>query len=145
MTKDPDPKDVAAALRVSIGLFYRRLRQAPVQEGLALPETLALSRLDRAGAATPGELARIEHISPQAMGVTLSVLEEQGLVERRPDPADGRRVIVSLTEAGRRAARDKRTARTEQLAKALSEGFTGEELRTLLAAAALIERLGEKL
>jgi DNA-binding MarR family transcriptional regulator len=145
MSQDPEPEDVAAALRVSIGLFVRRLRQAPVQGDLTLPEISALSRLDRAGPATPGQLAKIEQISPQAMGVTLSGLEERGFVERRPDPADGRRAVMSLTEAGRRAVRNKRTARNEQLAKALSDGFTRSELRTLMAAAPLIERLGESL
>ena len=145
MNQDPDPEDVAAALRVSIGLFVRRLRQAPVQGDLTLPEISALSRLDRAGPATPGQLAKVEQISPQAMGVTLSGLEERGLVKRRPDPADGRRAVMSLTEAGRRAVRDKRTARNEQLAKALSDGFTRAELQTLMAAAPLIERLGESL
>jgi DNA-binding MarR family transcriptional regulator len=145
MTQTPDPGDVAAALRVSIGLFVRRLRQAPVHGELTLPEISALSRLDRAGSATPGELARAEQISPQAMGVTLGALERRGLVERHPDPGDGRRAVMSLTEAGQRAVRNKRTARTEQLAKALTDGFTPAELHTLMAAAPLIERLGESL
>jgi DNA-binding MarR family transcriptional regulator len=145
MTQTPDPGDVAAALRVSIGLFVRQLRQAPVHGELTLPEISALSRLDRAGSATPGELARAEQISPQAMGVTLGSLERRGLVERHPDPGDGRRAVMSLTEAGQRAVRNKRTARTEQLAKALTDGFTPAELHTLMAAAPLIERLGESL
>jgi DNA-binding MarR family transcriptional regulator len=145
MTQTPDPGDVAAALRVSIGLFVRRLRQAPVHGELTLPEISALSRLERAGPATPGQLAKAEQISPQAMGVTLSGLEHQGLVERHPDPGDGRRVVMSLTEAGQRAVRNKHAARNEQLAKALSDRFTPAELRTLMAAAPLIERLGESL
>ncbi len=143
MKEDLDPEDVAAALRVSIGLFVRRLRQVPLPGELTLPEIAALSRLDRAGPATPGTLAKAEQISPQAMGVTLSTLAERGLVERRADPADGRRAVMSLTEVGQQAIRMKRTARNEQLAKALSDGFTRSELQTLKAAAALIERLGE--
>ena len=145
MEQVPDPEDVAAALRVSIGLFVRRLRQAPVQGELTLPEISALTRLDRAGAATPGELAKAEQISPQAMGTTVGALEQRGLVERHPDPGDGRRAVMSLTDTGRRAVHDKRTARNEQLAKVLSDGFTRAELQTLLAAAPLIERLGESL
>jgi len=50
---------------------------------------------------------------------------------------------MSLTEAGRHMTRNKRTARTEQLAKILSTRFTSEELAVLLAAAPLIERLAE--
>jgi DNA-binding MarR family transcriptional regulator len=145
MAQEPDPGDVAAALRVSIGLFVRRLRQVPVHGELTLPEISALSRLDRAGPATPGELAKAEQISPQAMGVTLGGLEQRSLVERHPDPGDGRRAVMSLTEAGQGAVRDKHAARNEQLAKALSDGFTRAELQTLMAAAPLIERLGESL
>jgi DNA-binding MarR family transcriptional regulator len=145
MNQAPDPEDVAAALRVSIGLFVRRLRQAPVEGELTLPEISALSRMDRAGPATPGEMAKVEQISPQAMGATLGGLERRGLVERHPDPGDGRRVVMSLTEAGRQTVRNKHTARTQQLAKALSGGFTRAELHTLMAAAPLIERLGESL
>jgi DNA-binding MarR family transcriptional regulator len=145
MSQDPDVGDVAAALHVSIGLLLRRMRQAPVQGDLTLPEMSALARLDRAASATPGEMAKAEQISPQAMGATLGALEERGLIERRPDPGDGRRAVMSLTEAGRGVLRNKRNARTEQLAKALSARFTRSELTTLMAAAPLIERLGQSL
>lgn len=144
MMDGPDPREVGAALHVSIGLFVRRLRQAPVQEQLTMPEISALSRLERAGLATPGELAKAEQISPQGMGATLGALEERGLVERHRDPSDGRRVVMSLTAAGRRMVDNKRTARAEQIGKALA-GFTAAEIETLLAAAPLIERLGESI
>jgi DNA-binding MarR family transcriptional regulator len=145
MQKEPDALEVAGVLQVAIGLFVRRLRLAPVQEELTAPEMSALSRLDRAGPATPSALARAEQITPQGIGQTLSALERRGLVERHPDPGDGRRTVFSLTEAGRQVVRNKRTARAEQLAKALSDHFTPEELRVLMAAAPLIERLGESL
>ena len=102
--EDPDVEQVAAALRVSIGLLLRRLRQAPVPGELTLPESAALTRLDRGGPATASALARLEQISPQSMGATLGALEARGLVERRPDPQDGRRVVMSVTEAGRAGA-----------------------------------------
>ena len=145
MPNEPDPLEVAAALYVSISLFLRQLRRSPVQGELTPPEISALERLDRAGSATPSRLAAAEQITPQAMGATLGELTRRGLAERRSDPADGRRVVVSLTEAGRRFVRNKRTARTEQLAKALSDRFTPGELEVLRAAAPLIERLGRSL
>ena len=143
MSQDSDPVDVAAALMVSIGVFRRRIRNASAEGGLTSPELSALGRLEQVGPATPSELARAERISPQAMGTTVNSLEQRGLIERRPDPADGRRTVMSLTEAGRHMTRNKRTARTEQLAKILSTRFTSEELAVLLAAAPLIERLAE--
>jgi DNA-binding MarR family transcriptional regulator len=139
----PDPQEVAAALHVSIGLLAHRLRQVPVQEELTMPEISALSRLERAGPATPGAMANAAQISPQGMGATLAALEERGYVRRQADPTDGRRVLMSVTDAGRRMLRNKKTARAEQLGKALSEGFTRGDLKTLMAAAKLIERLGE--
>jgi DNA-binding MarR family transcriptional regulator len=143
MADDPDVRDVAAALRVSIGLLLRRMRQVRVEGELTVPETSALARLDRNGPATSSALARLEQISPQSMGATLSTLEARGLVERCPDAHDGRRVVLSVTEAGRQVLRDKRDARTEQLARALSDGFTKTELSQLRAAAPLLERLAQ--
>ena len=145
MADDPDVRDVAAALRVSIGMLLRRMRQVRVEGELTVPETSALARLDRSGPATSSALAKLEQISPQSMGATLSTLEARGLVERRPDAKDGRRVVLSVTEAGQQVLRDKRDARTEQLARALSAGFTRDELNQLTAAAPLLERLAQAL
>jgi DNA-binding MarR family transcriptional regulator len=144
VASDPDVHEVAAALFVSIGLLRRQLRQGAQAEGdLTLPETSALARLDRGGPATPGALAKQEQISPQSMGATLAALEARGLVERQPDPADGRRVVLSVSGIGRAALRRRRDARTEQIAKALSAAFTPAELGQLLAAAPLLERLAQ--
>ena len=90
-------------------------------------------------------LAKLEQISPQSMGATLGALEARGLVERCPDPSDGRRAVMSLTEAGRQVLQDKRNARTQQLAQALSAGFTRDELGLLMAATPLLERLAQRI
>ena len=145
MIGEPDVHDIAAALRVSIGLLLRRLRQVRPDDELTLPESSALARLDRTGPATPGALAKVEQISPQSMGATLAALEARGLIERHPDPADGRRVVLSVTGAGLELLRNKRGARVEQLARALSAGFTATELRQLAAAAPLLERLAQSI
>ena len=145
MKPGPDVHEVAGALRVSIGLLLRRLRQTRTDGELTLPESSALTRLDRGGPATASALAKLEQISPQSMGATLGALEARGLIERRPDPGDGRRAVLSVTGAGLRLLRDKRNARTEQLAKALSAGFTPAELRLLAAASPLLERLAESI
>jgi DNA-binding MarR family transcriptional regulator len=145
MTQGPDVSEVAGALRVSIGLLLRRLRQLRVEGELTLPESSALTRLDRGGPATASALARLEQISPQSMGATLASLEAKGLIERRADPEDGRRAVLSVTAAGLRLLRTKRNARVEQLANALSAGFTSAELQVLLAAAPLLERLAQSI
>ena len=145
MTHEPDPVEVASAVQKSIVIYVRRLRQKPVHDELPGPELAALAHLDLGGPATPSALARAEQVSPQAMGATVNALVRRGLAERHPDPDDGRLTIVSLTEAGREVRRGRVSARIRQLAGALSERFTSDELQVLLAAAPLIERLGDSL
>jgi DNA-binding MarR family transcriptional regulator len=145
MPADMDVNEVAGALRESIGLLLRRLRQERADGELPLPESSALTRLNRGGPATSSALAKLEQISPQSMGATLAALEARGLVERHPDPEDGRRVVLSVTSAGRQVLRDKRNARTQQLARALSAGFTPAERAQLMVAAPLLERLAQSI
>ncbi|HEY1704880.1 MAG TPA: MarR family transcriptional regulator [Trebonia sp.] len=142
---DDDVFDLAAQLRVTIGSLVRKFKQIHADGGLTMSETATLSQLDRGGPATSSELARRDKISPQSMGSTISALEQRGLIARDRDPADGRRVVLSLTDAGRRVIRDRRGARTELIARALDGGFTGDELEQLRAAAPLLQRLAEKL
>jgi DNA-binding MarR family transcriptional regulator len=134
---------VAAALRVSIGLLVRGMRQIPVEGELTLSETSALARLDRGGPTTPGALAKQEQISPQSMGATLAALQTRGLIERAADPDDGRRAVMSITDAGLALLRSRRHAKVQQLARALSTDFTPAELDQLAAVAPLLERLAQ--
>jgi len=145
MAVDPKIEQVASALRVSLGLLVRRLRQVQVDGELTLPESSALARLDRGGPTTATALAKLEQISPQSMGAPLGTLEARGLIERRPDPEDGRRAVVSVTKAGLQVLRNRRSARTEHVARALSTAFTRTELEQLRVAAPLIERLAQSI
>ncbi len=145
VAQDAHIDEIAGALRFSIGLLVRRLRQVPVEGDLTLSETSALARLDRGGPTTPGELAKQEQISPQSMGATLAALQARGLIERRPDPDDGRRAVMSVTDAGLQLMRSRRNAKVQQLARALAAEFTPAELERLAEAAPLLERLGQSL
>jgi DNA-binding MarR family transcriptional regulator len=138
-----DAQEVAASLRTSLGFVVRRLRQARTEGDLTLPESSALARLDRGGPATAAELARQEQISPQSMGATLATLQEHGLIERKADPGDGRRHVLSLTAAGAEVLHSRRSARTQLLATALAEHFSDDELALLQQAAPLLDRLAE--
>jgi DNA-binding MarR family transcriptional regulator len=140
-----DASDVAVALHVGLRLLVRRLRQLPAQGELTAPESSALVRLDRGGPATVTALARLEQISAQSMGATLNLLDSRGLIERRPDPDDGRRAFISITEAGLELLRRRRSAKTEQMARALAADFSAAEMRQLLQVAPLLERLAQSI
>jgi DNA-binding MarR family transcriptional regulator len=144
MDEELDPAEVAASLLASVSVLVRRVRQVPTGGGLTMPERQALARLERSGPTTSAALAREAQITAQAMGATLSALRNRGLIERRGDPDDGRRVVLTVTEAGAQALKDKRNARTELVTRALTRGgFTPSELARLAAAAPLLERLAQ--
>jgi DNA-binding MarR family transcriptional regulator len=104
-----------------------------------------LSRLDRNGPDTTANLARWEEITPQSMGVTVSALESKGLIERSPDPTDGRRSILTITTDGATKLHANRGQLTDRLAAALAEHFTVEEMASIRLAAPLIQRLAESI
>jgi DNA-binding MarR family transcriptional regulator len=132
-------------LRVVLGRIVRRLRQAHAPGEVTLSELSVLSRLDREGPATPGALAVDERVRPQAMGATLATLEQRGFVGRSPDAGDGRRVLMSVTAAGRRVLVDHRSLNTRWMADALAEGFSEAEQRRLISMIPLLERLADRL
>jgi DNA-binding MarR family transcriptional regulator len=136
-----DASRVASDLHVSIGRLVRRLRQGHVPGDLTLSEASVLSRLDIRGPATPSELAAEERVRPQAMSTTLGSLDARGLVTRAGDPADGRRVLMSVTDAGRQLLVDRRGVKAARMARALATGFTPAEQQQLAAATPLLERL----
>ncbi|SEK50520.1 MarR family winged helix-turn-helix transcriptional regulator [Streptacidiphilus jiangxiensis] len=145
MDSTPFPADLAAALRLAVGRIARSLRQAHAVGDQTLSEVSVLSRLDRDGAMSPSVLAALERVRPQAMAATLAGLEERGLVDRRPDAADGRRQLISLTEQGLHILTDRRSASLHRLAEAVGHTLTPAEQQQLLEAMPLLERVAEQL
>jgi DNA-binding MarR family transcriptional regulator len=141
---DPSPSSVRAALdlRVAFARLRRRLREVATEPaGLSAQQSSALARIGKGEGSTASRLAELEGVRPQSMATTIASLEELGLVVRTPDPTDGRRQLVSLTDAGREAESGNLDARREWLAHAMEERLTEEERQTVLAATALIEKL----
>ena len=140
-----DAAGVAAELRACLGPLVRRLRQERPEGELTLSQTSVLVRLDREGPATPSELASGEGIRAQSVCTIVSALQERGLVARAPDPTDGRRVVVSLTDAGREGLHGVRRERARRLTQAIADGLTSEEQQQLAAAIPLLERISRLL
>ncbi|MCL2553713.1 MAG: MarR family transcriptional regulator [Actinomycetia bacterium] len=136
-----EPGRIAADLRAALGPLVRRLRQFRPGDELTLSQTSALVRLDREGPATASELAAREGIRPQSMCTIVNRLEERGLVERAQDPGDGRRMVVSLTGAGREGLTGARAERARRLTAAIAEELSEDEQRQLAAAVPLLERI----
>ncbi|WP_037912726.1 MarR family winged helix-turn-helix transcriptional regulator [Actinacidiphila yeochonensis] len=128
-------------VRTVFSRLRRRLRDTYDPTGLTTSQSSALSQLDREGETTLTGLAAAERVRHQSMASVVGVLEERGLVERRPDPADGRRQLISVSAAGRAFLADRRHASQEWLTRVLEEHFTEAERRTVVDAMALLDRL----
>jgi DNA-binding MarR family transcriptional regulator len=90
-----------AQLLPVLGELVRFLRQL---EGPDNPSPVALSvlrRLEREGSSRLTDLARLERASQPGMTQLVGRMERAGLVQRVPDPRDGRGVLVEATAEGR--------------------------------------------
>jgi DNA-binding MarR family transcriptional regulator len=139
MPTQTDPAIVASDLRVALGQLMRRLR---AEHRFPLSHGAVLGRLDREGRRSVSDLAHAERVRPQSMAQTVSELEADDLVERRPDPGDRRRALVSLTQAGREALSAERERREGWLANTIAL-LSAEEQAVLGEAAELLRRLAD--
>jgi DNA-binding MarR family transcriptional regulator len=129
-------------LSLAIGQLVRRLRMEANPGELTWSQIATLARLEKTGPMTTADLARSEHVKPQSMGTTLADLEQEGLVQRRPHPTDGRQILFALTAEGIEARRKRSIAKREWLLAAMAKLDPADQ-QTLIAAAALIKRLSE--
>jgi DNA-binding MarR family transcriptional regulator len=136
--------DSAARLRMAIVRTARRLRQEAASEagGLTPTSTAALATIERHGPLTPSEVAEIERVKRPTMTRTLGCLEREGLVDRTPDPVDGRSSLVAINAAGREQLRRLRGRKNAYLARRMRD-LGSEEIETLERAAEILDRMRE--
>ena len=77
------------------------------------------------------DLNRHVLLSQPALSRLVDRLAERGFVQRRPDPVDGRSVLLSLTEAGRDVQRQIGRQHARDVARAMTAGLDPGELRQL--------------
>jgi DNA-binding MarR family transcriptional regulator len=136
--------DSAARLRLGIVRTARRLRQEAAAEasGLTPTSTAALATIERHGPLTPSELAKLERVQRPTVTRTLGCLEREGLIERTPDPADGRSALVSVNSAGRERLRRLRGRKNAYLARRMRD-MPAADIEVLERAAEILEGMLE--
>ena len=133
---DADPQVVAAARAAA-----KLARQVTIPLGevdLSLPQYRVLAFLDE-GDAAPSDLAGRLSVSRPSITALMDGLITRGLVERRPDPDDGRRVSHHLTEDGRSNLRSADRAVGNRLAAIGTHVHAGDSTRLI----ASLARFGE--
>jgi DNA-binding MarR family transcriptional regulator len=133
--------DLATRLRLAVTRTARRLRQEATV-GFTASQGALLATIERHGPLTPSELAQRERVQRPTVTRMLARLEEDGIVQRAADPADGRSFLVSLTPAGLELLHEVRTRKDAYLARRLSE-LDDEEREALARAADVLEHLLE--
>lgn len=126
--------------------FYTRqigvLREGLLKSPYSLTEARVIYELAHHERTTATHLSRELDLDAGYVSRILGRFEERGLIEKRPSDADGRRILVSLTERGGRAFAELNAASRAEI-EALLIGLTEEQQRRLLSAMSSIESLLE--
>jgi DNA-binding MarR family transcriptional regulator len=96
-------------------VLRRQIELAIAPFDVTVTQYTVLSALSRQPGLSSAQLARRAYVSPQSMNETLLVLEERGLVARKPNPARRRVLTTLLTAKGRKlvASCDRKVAVVE--------------------------------
>ncbi len=138
-----DALALAADIRIGFGKLKRRLREEGGAAEITPSQASALGQLERLGPSTVTELAQADGVRPQSMGATVATLLDAGYLLGTPDPADGRRTILTLSPMAVEKFSANRTAREGWLYSAIRETLDAEEQRDLARGFAILTKLVE--
>jgi len=125
-------KSIGLLLRNGAAAVDAEVKTALAEQGFAEIQPghhTVLRHLGEDGA-RPSELAAKADVSRQAVTKILDDLERVGLVEREPDPADGRGVVVRYTPRGLAALQVART-RGKELERRFASQIGARQWRTV--------------
>ena len=122
-------------------LFAQALRIRIAQHGVVPGQFAQLLALYEEEGLTQSQLCERVKIDQSTMAHTLQRMERDGLVERRPDPADGRRALIALTERSRKLESELVQA-AEEVNSVAARGLTEAEVALALQ---LVTRMIENL
>ena len=138
----PEPRPSMPPLKL-IGHVHRAFQRVADQllrdQGFALGQLPVLMALKDGRPRSQAELARLANVEQPSMAQLLNRMERDGLVERLPDPEDGRSRLISLTAACRERL-PKAKGVMQLLGGEALEGFSAEEEQGL---AGLLARLAD--
>ncbi len=147
-TEDEDEDSVdaveeAAGLRVAIVRIQRQLR-AHSGSDITPSQSSALARIEQDGPVRLGALAELEGTTAATMSRVIDSLAVRSLIERVPDPLDGRASLVQLSPEGGALLHELRAGYTEALRGALAQLSAGER-RVVRQSIPVLARLSDLL
>jgi DNA-binding MarR family transcriptional regulator len=138
-----DTAEQAVRLSMAISRLRSRLREESGQtrSGFTVSQLAILQRIVEGGPATAASLAAAEHVSQQAIAQSVATLKEAGLVRGDRDANDGRKVLISATDAGRDLFDSLLRSRKAWLAEAIDAVVGPDQRAGLDTTIELLERL----
>lgn len=130
----------AAQLRIGVFRFARRMRTERSVDSMSDGQFAVLAGLYLHGPRTLGQLAERERVSPPSMNRTVNCLQDAGYVARSADDSDGRKVVITITDAGRSVV-DETTRRRDAWVETVLADVSEHDRMTLAAAAEILQRL----
>lgn len=109
--------------------------------GLSISQLAVLLRVLDEGPVTAASLATAEHVSSQSIAQNLAILKAAGFVQARQDPNDGRKTLITITEAGSQLLTSLQASRQSFLVQAIDALVAPEDLADLDRTIDLLERL----
>lgn len=134
------PQQIADQLHSVAIHLLRRLRREDDSSGLNAPRLSALSVIVFAGPLKLGDLAAAEQVRPPTMTRIVDALAALGLVRRGRNAKDGRSVLISATEAGKKLLYEGRERRVRALAAQIA-ALSVEDQERLSDAAEILKRV----
>jgi DNA-binding MarR family transcriptional regulator len=136
--------EIAENLRVAISRLIKMLRaETKNEEMLSLTERSTLAQVLQHGKILPSVLASMEKVSNQSMSQTVNKLNRHGYIKKTVSGDDKRKVIVTITPAGKKLVEIKRHEKEEWLAKSITEKTTQKEKEILIQATRILTKLIE--
>ena len=132
--------DVPARLALVLGRLNRRMRSAG--GGLSHGLLSALATVNKDGPMRLAELSQLEQVSAPSTTRLVAELESQGLVSRRPDPIDGRAILISVTPKGTDTVLRARSARGAMIEELFTQ-LTADEIAAITAALPALEKAND--
>jgi DNA-binding MarR family transcriptional regulator len=136
-----DAAALASHLRLGVTRLARKLRREG-DTGVTPTLLAALSTIERHGPMTAGSLAAHEQVEKPTVTRLLAALEARALIERTPDPLDGRIAWLQVTAEGRKLLQGTRRRKDEYLARRIKR-LPLEDRLVLERAAEIFEQLTE--
>lgn len=132
---------LAMDVRQTVTLIHRKLKEKASHADLNWSQRHVLRHLYRHSAATVSELAALEGVRTQSMGATVQSLKDLGYIHGKPDPEDGRKTLLYLSDVFKEKIEATLLIKDEWLQKRIANCLTEEEAALLQDALPLLNRL----